>query len=143
VRLRQPVAEHPNEVALRLMLLVAVVTAITRSPELVWMIRLHPNHRNSETREQIENELRHRGCNNFFIDEPTQVRLFTALSVCAHHVTPFSTSGREASVFGLSTTICHPIGGTIFHDADGGVADCGIHHTGSTAIASDSARSPY
>jgi hypothetical protein len=41
-----------------------------------------------------------------------------------HHVTPFSTSGREALAIGVPTTIVHPIGLTYFaDDIESGIFD--------------------
>lgn len=102
----------------------ALAEAVRRTPDLHWLIRLHPNHRTRETRDQLAGLLGAAGCRNFCIDGATEVRLHTALSVAAHHVTPFSTAGREASAFGLRTTVCHPIGARMFaEEIDGGVFD--------------------
>lgn len=50
------------------------------------------------------------------IEMPTQVRLHALLSVVHHHLTPFSTTGREAVAFGVPTTIVDPVGRTYFAD---------------------------
>jgi hypothetical protein len=99
-----------------------IVDAVQASPDLTWLIRLHPNHRNKETRDQMVAFLNDRGCGNFYVDEPTEVQLYTVLSICHHHVTPFSTSGREATAFAVPTTICDSIGAQIFkEDIDAGL----------------------
>lgn len=90
--------------------------AIQRGSDLTWLIRLHPNQQDAGTRNEVRSTLLERGCGNFHLDEPTSVRLQTVLSVAAHHVTPYSTSGREAMAFGVSTTVCHPIGERMFAD---------------------------
>ncbi|MEM8744997.1 MAG: hypothetical protein AAGF14_10210, partial [Pseudomonadota bacterium] len=87
-----------------------LLQAMGASPELNWLVRLHPNKRDADTRDVIKRELEGAGCTAFDVDAPTDVRLHTVLSVSRHHVTPFSTSGREAAAFGVPTTICHAIG---------------------------------
>lgn len=93
-----------------------LLQVMSQIPDITWLVRLHPNNRSEEVRNQLSADLKRRGCENFFIDLPTDVRLHTVLSICSYHVTPFSTSGREAVAFGIQTAICDPVGRQMFSD---------------------------
>ena len=85
-------------------------------PEATWLIRLHPIHRTSDVISSIANELNARQISKFSISEPTDVELYTALSVSAVNVTPFSSTAREAIAFGVPAIVCDAIGGRIFRE---------------------------
>lgn len=87
---------------------------IKQRPNLRWLIRLHPIHRSTLTRDQIVNKLQQIGANDFVIDEVTDVQLQTALFVSKYHITPFSTSVREAQAFGVASVFCHETAATLF-----------------------------
>ena len=90
--------------------------AIRKTPQLNWLIRLHPIHRSQAARDQIVSRLESMGCENFSIDEPTDVQMQTALFVSRVHLTPFSTSVREAMAFGVPSAICHAAGELLFRE---------------------------
>lgn len=94
----------------------AVVEAAQRTPEWSWLFRLHPLHRESEVAAAVQRKLRVAGVVTAEIEMPTQVRLHALLSVVHHHLTPFSTTCREAAAFGVPTTIVDPVGLTYFAD---------------------------
>lgn len=94
----------------------AFFDAIGRTPDLHWLIRLHPIHRSQAARDQIVGRLEANGARNFTIDETTDVQLQTALYVSMAHLTPFSTSVREAMAFGVPSAICHPAGELLFRE---------------------------
>ncbi len=94
----------------------AFFKAIQATPELHWLIRLHPIHCSSAARDQIAARLTDMRCSNFSIDEPTDVQMQTALYVSQAHLTPFSTSVREAAAFGVPSAICHPAGKLLFFE---------------------------
>jgi len=98
---------------------VEMMEAVKLAPEIHWFIRLHPIHRSSAARDQIIATLHEMGCNNFSIDEPTDVQLQTALYVSRVHFTPFSTSVREAIAFGVPSAITHPAGELLFREEIG------------------------
>lgn len=94
----------------------AVVEAARRTPEWSWLFRLHPLHRESGVVAAVQRKLQAAGVVTAEIEMPTQVRLHALLSVVHHHLTPFSTTGREAVAFGVPTTIVDPVGRTYFAD---------------------------
>lgn len=94
----------------------AVVEAARRTPEWSWLFRLHPLHRESGVVAAVQRKLQAAGVVTAEIKMPTQVRLHALLSVVHHHLTPFSTTGREAVAFGVPTTIVDPVGRTYFAD---------------------------
>jgi hypothetical protein len=94
----------------------ALVEAARSTPEWHWLFRLHPLHRDPAAVEAVQGKLRSGGVNGFEIAMPTQVRLHAILSAVDHHLTPFSTTCREAAAFGVPTTIVDPVGRTYFSD---------------------------
>ena len=93
-----------------------IFKAIQATKDLYWLIRLHPIHRSDAARDQIAARLTEMGCENYSIDEPTDVQMQTALYVSQAHLTPFSTSVREAVAFGVPSAICHPAGKLLFFE---------------------------
>jgi hypothetical protein len=93
-----------------------LVEAMRAVAEADWHVRLHPIHRNRETAEQIHVYLKEQGCRTFFVEEPTEVQLPTALSVSFAHITPLSTAGMEAVSMGVPTLVCHRVGASLFAD---------------------------
>jgi len=81
-----------------------------------WLIRLHPLKRSAEVIGELNLELQQLAIENYDIENATGARLFALFRMVSHHVTPFSTSGREALALGVPTTIVHPIGLTYFSD---------------------------
>lgn len=94
----------------------ALFEAIERTPQLHWLIRLHPIHRPREARDQISVRLEAAGALNFSIDEPTNVQIWSALYASSAHLTPFSTTVREAMAFGVPSAITHPVGELLFRE---------------------------
>jgi hypothetical protein len=93
-----------------------LVEAAARRPQWTWLFRLHPLHRGPSTVESVRRQLADAGVADAEVDMPTQHRLHALLTAAHHHVTPFSTAGREALAFGVPTLIVHPIGRTYFAD---------------------------
>jgi hypothetical protein len=94
----------------------AVFEAIRRTPDLHWLIRLHPIHRPKAARDQLLSRLGELGISNVSIDEPTDVQLQTALFVSRAHLTPFSTSVREAIALGVPSAVVHPVAEPLFKE---------------------------
>lgn len=84
--------------------------------DLHWMIRLHPIHRPEKAEQQIRDRLANIDGVSFEIDQVTLVQLQTALFVADYHITPFSTSVREALAFGVPSAICHEAGFPLFRE---------------------------
>ena len=103
--------------------------AVAATPGLTWLIRLHPIHRPPAARDQLIQRLHELGCRNFFIDEPTDVQLQTALAVSRVHFTPFSTAVREASAFNVPSAVVHPAGELLFREE---IATGGLSYTDTT-----------
>lgn len=93
-----------------------VFEAIAKTPDVHWLIRLHPIHRPQAARDQIVAKLEAMGLTNVSLDEPTNVQMQTALFVSRAHITPFSTSVREALAFGVPSAIIHPVGEPLFKE---------------------------
>lgn len=94
----------------------AVIEAARRTPEWSWLFRLHPLHRDSDAFAVVQSKLKRAGVATAEIEMPTRIPLHALLSAVNHHVTPFSTTCREAMAFGVPTTIVDPVGRTYFAD---------------------------
>jgi len=94
----------------------SLVEAVANAPDWSWLFRLHPLHRGPSVVDGLRRRLRSAGVADVDVEMPTRTRLHALLAAAHHHVTPFSTAGREALAFGVPTLIVHPVGRTYFAD---------------------------
>lgn len=93
-----------------------VVELIERTPSWIWLIRLHPINRGQAAIDEVRAKTINRGLSNVEYVRSTRLPLFALLSRSSFHITPFSTTCREAQAFGVKSAIVDPIGGTYFKD---------------------------
>lgn len=91
-----------------------VVEAIRRTPDWLWLLRLHPINRGQAAIREIETKTVKSGIGNVEYMASTRLPLYSLMRLSDFHVTPFSTTCREARSFGLNSAIVHPIGKTYF-----------------------------
>ncbi len=96
----------------------ALIEAMRQTQDTcTWLIRLHPNHRN--TLNQVAAYLTQRGINGFEIAHSTHCPLYALLKAADHHVTLHSSTYFEAKLFGLHTTMTSKIAQKAFIDYKG------------------------
>lgn len=88
--------------------------AIARTPTWRWLIRMHPINRGEAAIREIQAKTVDSGLENVEFQASTRLPLYTVLTLADFHVTPFSTTCREAAAVGIDSAITHPIGKTYF-----------------------------
>ncbi len=93
-----------------------VLQAIEQTPNWVWLIRMHPINRGQAAIDEIRSKTVDRSVTNVEYELSTRLPLYTLLMKSDFHVTPFSTTCKEARALGIQSAIVHPIGGTYFKE---------------------------
>jgi len=90
--------------------------AIKSTPDWLWLLRLHPINRGQRALDEMKTKFVDAKIENVEYESSTLLPLHPIMARVDCHVTPFSTTGREAMVFTVPTLVIHPIGGTYFKD---------------------------
>jgi len=85
-----------------------VLEVMRQSPsDWIWLIRLHPYHRNRRERNLISNTIIQLDIHNADIEFACNSHLYDLLKMCDHHITFSSSTCYEALLFDVPTTFIH------------------------------------
>jgi hypothetical protein len=93
--------------------------AIAARPDWLWLLRMHPINRGESAVSEIQHKINRSSLQNCEYKYSTTLPLYQIFANADAHVTPFSTTSREAHEFGIPSVIIHPIGKTYFADEIG------------------------